>query len=259
MAKHFTSIRTSSIIYKAVFWVMSFVYKDAIKEAEMVICSFISTSSLLIKHNIAINNLLPTHINSDNDSVHQILNMLLHLDKASRSKYIDSLLLSIKSIHDSNLDKVLKNWLIFNMLLNLFQYEHFHSQDNARVGLSMRNVIKWYLIISGDFTTILNFFSMPIEFHNVTTETTEGDISKAFHVEYENHQKEFAHLLLTEAYQLLNTVVIKMFSEGVNAGQSPGWLPRFYWYDKYIYLSDQQILIFFFAPSHVVFRVFMYF
>jgi len=96
-----------------------------------------------------VNDLLPTNVDTDNDSLHQVMNLLSRLDKGNRKAYVDSVLLKVKSGINGTLGKILNDKAMADALLNLFRYEHFRCKDNLGAGMSMRNIASWYPAISG--------------------------------------------------------------------------------------------------------------
>lgn len=112
----------------------------------------------MIEHHLASNSVLPTHQDSENDSLHTMMNILLHTStKDARRKYIDSALTTIASLNKSSLGRILRDEQLFDELFLLFQMEHFRSRDNIKAGLSIRNINTWYPVIGGvsDITNIM--------------------------------------------------------------------------------------------------------
>lgn len=86
---------------------------------------------MLIEHNLAVNDQLPTHVDTENDSLHQVLNTLTRLEGDSRRRFIDLVYLPVRSIKNSNLGKILKDSAMANVLLDLFRYIPFGEQHQG--------------------------------------------------------------------------------------------------------------------------------
>ncbi|KAI6029978.1 hypothetical protein EDC04DRAFT_2898755 [Pisolithus marmoratus] len=216
--------RARTIIHDRGVWLVRFVDLDFIQGHQ---------ESVYIETHLAGNQILPSNQDSENDSFHTVMNILLKMpNMETRHKHVDSILETVSSYSGSNLGKVLKDKLMFDALFELFRYEHFHSRDNTKHGLSMWCISHWYptfagmshpiitsLELTSDHTSstqcmihiikvsalILDFLAAPVDFVDVTKDLEPGeDISDAFLAQYSSLKAEFNKPIPAEAREILD-------------------------------------------------------
>ncbi|KAI6012016.1 hypothetical protein PISMIDRAFT_11647 [Pisolithus microcarpus 441] len=172
-----------------------------------------------IETKLAGNQLLPTHLDSENDSFNTMMNILLQMPSAeSRHKYIDTTLGTVKSVSNSNLAKLLRDKDMFDALFELFKYDHFRSRENSKSGLSMRGIAKWYPTYAGCMLYVvrqaihmLDFLASPVDFRDVSKDIPEGsDVPTAFEAEYRRLAAELQKPISAVARKALDD---KFFSD----------------------------------------------
>ncbi|KAI6043206.1 hypothetical protein EDC04DRAFT_2960341 [Pisolithus marmoratus] len=225
--------RARTIIRDRGVWLVRFVDLDFIQGHQ---------ESIYIETHLAGNQILPSNQDSENDLFHMVMNILLKMPNVeTRHKHVNSILEMVSSYSGSNLGKVLKDKPMFDALFELFQYEHFHSCDNMKHGLSMQCISHWYptfagmshpiitsLELTSDHTSstqcmihiikvsamILDFLAAPVNFVDVTKDLEPGeDISDAFLAQYSSLKAEFNKPIPAEACEILDN---KYFSRWTN-------------------------------------------
>ncbi|KAI6100896.1 hypothetical protein EV401DRAFT_1894366 [Pisolithus croceorrhizus] len=130
----------------------------------------------------------------------------------AQHKYINTTLSTVRSVSNSNLGKILQDMDMFNALFELFKYQHFCSHENAKSGLSMHCMPKWYpshagcmLHIIRQAIIMLDFLAAPVDFQDVSKDVLPGgDILAAFEAEYWCLSSKFDKPIPSEACQVLD-------------------------------------------------------
>ncbi|KAI5985313.1 hypothetical protein EDC04DRAFT_2913870 [Pisolithus marmoratus] len=198
--------RARTIIHDRGVWLVRFVDLDFIQGHQ---------ESIYIETHLAGNQILPSNQDSENDSFHTVMNILLKMPNMETChKHVDSILEMVSSYSGSNLGK--------------------H-------GLSMQCILHWYptfagmshpivtsLELTSDHTSstqcmihiikvsalILDFLAAPVNFVDVTKDLEPGeDILDAFLAQYSSLKAEFNKPIPAEAHEILDN---KYFSRWTN-------------------------------------------